>query len=218
MLKRIAWIVALAVLALAAYLALWPVPMRALPWVAPPPPGHVGAHALNQRLAGLQVIALGGEAGPEPVALGPDGRLYAAAASGTILRMAPDGKASALVDTLGGAPIRYAGAVAVARSGLVYSSDAPTRFGPAEHVRGGAIFADVNAEYPAHGPGQFRIERLVAQGTSVVTEVAITDGVRRATALSFFEVAGARIARLTEYWPEPYAAPASRRRLTEPMV
>lgn len=88
----------------------------------------------------------------------------------------------------------------------------------AERIRGGANFARMNAEYPAHGPWQFRIERLVAQGTSVVTEVAITDGVQRATAISFFEVAAGRIARLTEYWPEPYAAPANRRHLTEPMA
>ena len=88
----------------------------------------------------------------------------------------------------------------------------------AERIRGGAAFARINAEYPAHGPWQFRIGRLVAHGASVVTEVAITDGVQRATAISFFEVADGRIARLTEFWPEPYAAPANRRHLTEPMA
>lgn len=49
------------------------------------------AHAVNTRLASLRTIALGGEAGPEHVAIGPDGKLYAAVASGTILRMDPDG-------------------------------------------------------------------------------------------------------------------------------
>lgn len=87
----------------------------------------------------------------------------------------------------------------------------------AERLRGGANFARMNAEYPAHGPWQFRIEHLVAQGASVVTRVAITDGVQQALAISFFEVAEGRIARLTEYWPEPYAAPENRRHLTEPM-
>lgn len=87
-----------------------------------------------------------------------------------------------------------------------------------ERIRGGANFARMNAEYPALGPWTFRIDRLVAQGTGVVTEVAISDGVQRATAISFFEVAGGRIVRLTEYWPEPYPAPADRSHLTEPMA
>ncbi len=43
------------------------------------------------RLAALRQIDLGGEQGPEHVALGPDGRLYAAVASGAILRLQPDG-------------------------------------------------------------------------------------------------------------------------------
>lgn len=88
----------------------------------------------------------------------------------------------------------------------------------AERIRGGANFARMNAEYPAHGRWRFAVEHLLAQGASVVTRVAITDGVQRATAISFFEVAAGRIARLTEYWPEPYAAPEGRRHLTEPMA
>ena len=86
-----------------------------------------------------------------------------------------------------------------------------------ERFRGAERFVRMNAEYPAHGRWRFAVEHLLAQGASVVTRVAITDGVQRATAISFFEVAGGRIARLTEYWPEPYAAPEGRRHLTEPM-
>lgn len=87
----------------------------------------------------------------------------------------------------------------------------------AERIRGGANFARMNAEYPAHGRWQFRVEQLVAQGTAVVTRVAITDGVQQARAISFFEVADGRIARMTEYWPEPYAPPEGRHHLTETM-
>ena len=108
MLKRLAWILLLALLALAAYLAWWPVPIRALPWAAPPAPGYAGPHAVNQRLAGLQVIALGGEEGPEHVAFGPDGRLYAAVASGKILRMAPDGSAQEVFASTGGRVLGFA--------------------------------------------------------------------------------------------------------------
>ncbi len=108
MLKRIAWIVVLALLALAAYLALWPVPIRPVAWAAPPAPGYVGAHAPNQRLAGLKIIALGAEEGPEHVAIGPDGRLYAAMASGNILRMAPDGSEQQVFANAGGRVLGFA--------------------------------------------------------------------------------------------------------------
>jgi sugar lactone lactonase YvrE len=77
--------------AAAAYLAFWPVPVRPVAWQAPAAPGYVGAHAPNDRLAKLQHIPLGGEEGPEHVVLGRDGKLYAAMASGNILRMNPDG-------------------------------------------------------------------------------------------------------------------------------
>ncbi len=81
----------LAAVLLVAYLLLWPVPVRAVAWAAPPAPGYSGAHAANTRLAGLQQIDLGGEEGPEQVLLGPDGLLYTTVASGKVLRMAPDG-------------------------------------------------------------------------------------------------------------------------------
>jgi ketosteroid isomerase-like protein len=36
--------------------------------------------------------------------------------------------------------------------------------------------------------------------------------------VSFFSVADGRIARLVEYWPEPFTAAENRRHLTEPMA
>jgi sugar lactone lactonase YvrE len=76
---------------LAAYLLTWPVPIEARVWQVQPDAGHTGRHAVNTALAGLQAIPLGGEEGPEHVQIGPDGQLYAAVASGKLLRMAPDG-------------------------------------------------------------------------------------------------------------------------------
>ena len=108
MVKRIAWIAVIVVAALAAYLALWPVPIRPVAWQAPAAPGYAGAHAVNQRLAGLQMIDLGGEVGPEHVALGPDGRLYVAVASGNILRMVPDGSAREVFANTGGRVLGFA--------------------------------------------------------------------------------------------------------------
>ena len=73
------------------YLCFWPIPAKPVSWQAPTPPGYVGAHAANTRLAGLRMIGLGDEVGPEHIAMGPDGKLYAAMMSGNLLRMDPDG-------------------------------------------------------------------------------------------------------------------------------
>jgi sugar lactone lactonase YvrE len=85
-----------------AYLFLWPVPAEPVPWSPQAAPGYVGAHAPNTRLAGLQKIGIGNERGPEHLAVGPDGKLYAAVTSGKILRMAPDGGGSEVFASTGG--------------------------------------------------------------------------------------------------------------------
>jgi len=86
-----------------------------------------------------------------------------------------------------------------------------------ERIRGAANFARMNAEYPSHGPWRFEVHRIVASEDSAVSDVGITDGVQTARALSFFSVSEGRITRLVEFWPEPYAAPANRAHLVEPM-
>jgi sugar lactone lactonase YvrE len=87
---------------LAAYLCLWPVPIEPRSWVAPMPPGYSGPHAVNNRLAGLQMIDLGGEEGPEHIAIGKDGKLYTTVLSGNILRMNPDGSGREVYVNTGG--------------------------------------------------------------------------------------------------------------------
>jgi sugar lactone lactonase YvrE len=82
-----------AVVALVGYLLFWPVPIHPVAWEASKAPGYSGAHAVNTRLASLQKIDIGKEVGPEHLAIGPDGKLYAAMASGNILRMQMDGSA-----------------------------------------------------------------------------------------------------------------------------
>lgn len=86
-----------------------------------------------------------------------------------------------------------------------------------ERIRGADRYARMNREYPAHGPWRFTLHKLVADGDDVVTDVEISDGVQHARALSFFSVDGPRVRRLVEYWPEPYAAPAWRAHLVEPL-
>jgi sugar lactone lactonase YvrE len=89
-------------LALMAYLALWPVPIQPVSWKAPAAPGYVGPHAVNQKLAGLKLIDLGGEEGPEHVVLARDGKLYTTVLSGNILRMNPDGSGREVFANTGG--------------------------------------------------------------------------------------------------------------------
>jgi ketosteroid isomerase-like protein len=86
-----------------------------------------------------------------------------------------------------------------------------------ERIRGAERYARVNAEYPAHGRWQFALQRLVASGNEVVSDVAITDGVQAARAISFFTLREGLITPLVEFWPEPYAAPTQRAHLVEPM-
>jgi sugar lactone lactonase YvrE len=98
------WLAFLALL-LAAYLLLWPVPIRAIAWHAPRFAGYVGPHARNERLSALRVISIAPQIGPEHIAFGPDGKLYTGTLSGAILRMNPDGTGlETLVDT-GGRPL-----------------------------------------------------------------------------------------------------------------
>ena len=89
-------------MALIAYFGFWPVPVEPVSWDVPIAPGYAGAHAPNNRLAGLHSIALGGEEGPEHVVLARDGKLYASMVSGTILRMDPDGSAREVFVNTGG--------------------------------------------------------------------------------------------------------------------
>ncbi len=92
----------LATFCISAYFCFWPVPIEPVSWKAPSAPGYTGVHARNERLSGLQFISLGGEEGPEHVALSNDGMLYTAVASGKILRMTPDGNALEVFANTGG--------------------------------------------------------------------------------------------------------------------
>jgi ketosteroid isomerase-like protein len=86
-----------------------------------------------------------------------------------------------------------------------------------ERIRGAERFARMNAEYPAHGPWRFTVHRVGGGAGEVVSDVSVTDGAQSARAISFFTVAGGRITRLVEFWPESYDAPAWRAHLVETM-
>ncbi|AMO22622.1 SMP-30/gluconolactonase/LRE family protein [Ramlibacter solisilvae] len=217
--KKILAGLALVVIALAAYLALWPLPVEPVGWPAPTAPGYAGAHAANQGLARLQHIDLKGETGPEHVAIGPDGKLYTAVDGGKILRMnadgsgqevfartggrvlgfdfdaagnligadafrglvsiAADGKVTLLADKVDGDPIRFADAVAVARNGRIYFSDASTRFGPREG--GGIMEASMLELIEQAASGRVleydpatKATRVIARGFSFANGIALS--------------------------------------------
>ncbi len=88
---RVAAATGIVLVGVVAYLCAWPVPAEPRSWIAPVPPGYVGAFAPNTRLADLRTIDLGADSGPEHIAIGPDGKPYAAMNVGALLRMQPDG-------------------------------------------------------------------------------------------------------------------------------
>ena len=87
-----------------------------------------------------------------------------------------------------------------------------------ERIRGAERFAQMNETYPAHGPWTFTLHRLFGSDTEAVSDVTVSDGVLTARALSFFTVVDGKVTHLLEFWPEPYAAPANRAHLVEPIT
>jgi len=61
------------------------------------------------------------------------------------------------------------------------------------------------------------VQRLIAEGDEVVSEVTVTDGVLTARAITFSTVRDGRIIRQTEYWPDPFEAAAWRAQWVERM-
>jgi len=79
-----------------------------------------------------------------------------------------------------------------------------------ERIRGRANFVAINANYPAHGRWEFTIHRIVAQGDIVVSDVEVTDGVIVGRVITFSTIREGKILQQTEFWPDPFEAPAWR--------
>jgi sugar lactone lactonase YvrE len=103
--RRIALAVLAAVILLAAYLLLWPVPIDPVAWDPPPAPELAGPYAPNDALTRGRRLLDGIGRGPEDVAFDAEGRLYTGFEDGRIFRMAPpDGEPELYADT-GGRPL-----------------------------------------------------------------------------------------------------------------
>lgn len=170
-------------LATVAYLCLWPIPAEPVPWAAPIPPGYAGPHAVNARLAKLRTIEIGSEYGPEHMAIGPDGKLYAAMTSGDVLRMEPDGTHREVFANTGGRVLGFAfdadrrmiaadamkGLLAIATDGRVtvladrVSRDDPIRYANSVTVApdGTIYFTDASTRFaPAEWGGTYEASVL----------------------------------------------------------
>lgn len=84
-----------------------------------------------------------------------------------------------------------------------------------ERIRGRDNFVAVNKNYP--GRWRIAIQRLIASGNQVATEVTLSYDGQIARAVSFFELRDGKIVRETDYWPEPYEAPEWRAQWVEQM-
>ena len=87
------------------YLLLWPVPIDPVSWKAPVDAGLVDPFETNDLLRKSRVFDLGEHEGPEDVAGGPDGLIYAATADGVVIRLRPDGSRIEVFAETGGRPL-----------------------------------------------------------------------------------------------------------------
>ncbi|MCA0272047.1 MAG: nuclear transport factor 2 family protein [Proteobacteria bacterium] len=84
-----------------------------------------------------------------------------------------------------------------------------------ERVRGRRNITTINSTYPSEGRWRFTLDRILADGNEVVTDISLTDGKTEARALSFHVVRDGLIVGLTEYWPDTYHPPDWRAALVE---
>jgi sugar lactone lactonase YvrE len=143
----------------------------------------MGPHAPNARLAGLHRIDIGSDFGPEHIALGPDGKLYAAMTSGTLLRMDADGGRREVLADTGGRVLGFdfdaqgrmlaadamKGLLAVGRDGRVelladrVGPDDPIRYANSVVVApdGTVYFTDASSRFaPSHWGGTYEASVL----------------------------------------------------------
>ncbi|MGA9112681.1 MAG: nuclear transport factor 2 family protein [Candidatus Dormiibacterota bacterium] len=84
-----------------------------------------------------------------------------------------------------------------------------------ERVRGRDAYLRFNAE---GFPGEWRIavDRIVAGERGAVSLIRLTEPSGEQLGICFFDLDEAgRIARIADFWPEPYEPPAGRAHLTE---
>jgi len=97
-----------ALVALLAYLLLWPVPIEPVAWEAPEAPALEDRFAVNDRLAAVQRVGRGVGVGPEDVAIDGQGNVFVGYEDGRIVHFSPGGGTHALLVDTGGRPLGMA--------------------------------------------------------------------------------------------------------------
>jgi hypothetical protein len=82
-----------------------------------------------------------------------------------------------------------------------------------ECITGKERYRRFNQEYP--GDWQLSVTRLVADGSTAAASANFTVGDEQMVGVTFFELDGDLISRVTDFWPEPYQPPAGREHLVE---
>jgi limonene-1,2-epoxide hydrolase len=86
-----------------------------------------------------------------------------------------------------------------------------------ERIVGPSDYAAVEARYPTGtGRWEFDVQRLVADGDMVVSEVTVTDGEQSARVVAFSDLEGEHVVHQVEYWPIAYDPLPGREDLTRP--
>ena len=88
-----------------AYLLLWPTGMEPVAWTPPPAPALEGPYAYNEKLKGIQQLALGVGKGPEAINVDAVGRVYAGYADGRVLQLSGNGATYTEMANTGGRPL-----------------------------------------------------------------------------------------------------------------
>ena len=92
--------------AFALYLLAWPTGMEPVAWTPPPAPSLIeGAFAYNEKLKGIQRLAVGAGRGPEAIAVDAVGRVYSGYADGRVVTLAADGSSYIEAANTGGRPL-----------------------------------------------------------------------------------------------------------------
>jgi sugar lactone lactonase YvrE len=89
---RVVKIVLLVLALVLLYVLAWPTGMDPVAWNPPPPPSlSDGVYAYNEKLKGIQKLAVGAGVGPEAVNIDAVGRVYAGYKDGRIVMLSPNG-------------------------------------------------------------------------------------------------------------------------------
>ena len=117
---------------------------------------------------------------PLGMEIGPDGRVLVADAHKGLLAVGLDGAVEVLTDTVDGTPILYADDLDIGPDGVIYFSDASTRFGAEAH--GSTLAASLLEIMESDGTGRVLAydpedgsTRVVSDGWVFSNGVAVTD-------------------------------------------